>query len=108
MLGFVLLQADAALVGSVVKYELVVAAGAVLAVGELLGFDTRQGGGVVVAVFAAGKPAGCIGCGGGGGACYLIVGGVVLALAVVEAGDDNGAVDVAVYKVDQDFLTDSG
>ena len=55
--GFVLLQAEAALVGSVVKHELVVAASAALAAVELLGFDTRQGGSMVVSVRAAGKPA---------------------------------------------------
>jgi Cys-tRNA synthase (O-phospho-L-seryl-tRNA:Cys-tRNA synthase) len=35
------------------------------------------------------------------------VGGVVLALAVVEAGYDDGAVDVAVKEINQDFLADS-
>jgi hypothetical protein len=107
VLGFVLLQAEAALVGGVVKDELVVAACAVLAVVELLGFDTRQGGGVVVGGFAASEPAGGVGGGRGGGAGYLVVGGVVLALAVVQAGYDDGAVDVAIDEVYQNFLADS-
>jgi hypothetical protein len=106
-LGFVLLQAEAALVGGVVKYELAVAACAVLAAVELLGFDTGEGGGVVVGGFAASEPAGGVGGGRGGGAGYLVVGGVVLALAVVEAGYDDGAVDVAVKEINQDFLADS-
>ena len=105
--GFVLLQADAGLVGSVVKHELVVAASAALAAVELLGFDTRQGGGVVVTVLAAGKPAGGSGGGSGGGACYLIVSSVILPQSVVEAGYHHRTVDVAVKEINQYFLPES-
>ena len=61
-----------------------------------------------MAGLTAGKPAGGVGCGGGGGASDLVVGGVVLALAVVEGADNDGAVNVAVDEVDQDFLAYAG
>ena len=108
VLGLVLLQADAGLVGGVVKHELVVAASAVLAAVQALGLDAGECGCVVVAAVAAGKPAGGIGGGGGGGAGDVVVGGVVLALAVVQAGNYHGAVNVAFNKIDQYFLAGTG
>lgn len=108
VLRFVLLQAEAGLVGAVVEHELVVAACAVLAVTELLGFDAGKHGGVVMAVGTACKPARGVGCRSGGSSGNLVMGGVVLTLAVVQTVDDDGTIDVTFDEIHQHFLADAG
>ena len=104
----VVLEAGAAFIGGVVEHELVVSAGALLAVGHGLAFDAGQAGGVAVAALLSGKP-GLVAADGGTCALgNLVVLGISLGFAVVQAGNGDGAVDVAFEEVDEDFLADTG
>ncbi|MNK42615.1 hypothetical protein D3C87_613060 [compost metagenome] len=100
-------QAGAALAGGVVEDELVVAPVAALAGAQFLGLDAAEDGVVRVLLGAlafAGEPRGRVAGGLGGARGFLVVLGVDLAGAVVQRGDDHGAVDVAVVELHQHFL----
>jgi hypothetical protein len=100
---------DARLAGGVVEDELVVAALPGLAGVELLGFEAGEAGAVLMGFgFFAGEEGGGVGAGLHGAAAELVALGVGAALAVVEAADDEGAVDVAVLEGDEDFLAGAG
>ena len=100
-----LLQAGAALAWAVVKYELVVAAGAFLALAHGLRFYSRQTGGMGVTALTSREPGGGVACRCARAFDYLVVLGILVAFAVVEAADDYWSVDVAFDKINEYFLT---
>lgn len=97
---------DARLAGRVVEDELVVAALPAAAAVELLAFQARQTGAVTVGVgLLASKQGGGVGAGVHGAAAQLVALGIATALPVIDAANDDRAVDVAVLEGDENLLS---
>ncbi|KAG1557190.1 hypothetical protein G6F50_012633 [Rhizopus delemar] len=93
-------QLRTALPGRVVEAQLLVAAGAALAVGQRLALEAGVHRGVVVAL----EPGGGVAGGGGAPTVDLVVLCVLLATAVVDRTDHHRAVDIAFQERHQHFL----
>lgn len=97
---------DARLAGRVVEDELVVAALPAAAAVELLAFQAGQAGAMAMRVgLLAGKQGRGVGAGLHGAAAQLVALGIATALSVIDAANDDRAVDVAVLEGDENLLS---
>ena len=102
------LQRHARLSVAVVEHQLAVGAAAALAGRHRLALEARQRGRVGVRTALTWKPWRRISCRNTGALCHCIALFVDLSLAVINAADHNGTINISVEEVDQDFAADAG